>query len=228
MASYIETVVTHPEFFGIKTYCLICGYRFEKFALFGLKPREARCPVCGSLERHRHIYIFILAMYPFLSSKKILHFAPEAILKEIFLSSQAEYYDVDYDPKKATYYADITNIPFADNEFDYIFAFHVLEHIPDDIKAMKELYRVLKPGGTAYLSVPLVANFREDLSITNPEERTRLFGQHDHVRAYDLEKFVERLGLASFNTEMVSSPAAFPKQLADAKLGDRIVLARKL
>ena len=93
---------------------------------------------------------------------------------------------------------------------------------------MKELYRVLKPGGIAYLCVPFRSDMREDLSITDPEERTRFFGQHDHVRCYSFEKFVERLGAAGFNTEMVSDPAAFPKSLKDAMLADKFVLARKI
>lgn len=229
MESYLDTIIRSPEFFGIARYCNICGYRFAKFSQFNqMFPREAQCPVCGSLERHRHIYTHILSMFPFLDGKKVLHFAPERVLKEIFLSSRAEYYDADYDPQKATYRVDITDIPFEENTFDYIFAFHVLEHIPDDIKAMNELYRVLKPAGTAYLSVPLRMSLREDLSITDPEERTRLFGQHDHVRYYDLKTFTERLDAAGFDTEMISDPAAFPKILDQAKFSDKIVFARKI
>lgn len=185
------------------------------------------CPVCNSLERHRHIYIHISAMYPFLKGKHILHFAPEPSLKSIFLNSQAKYYDADINPKRATYQVDMTEIPFDENKFDYIFCIHILEHIPDDIKAMKELYRVLKPGGTAYLCVPLCKNFAEDLSVTEPEERTRLYGQHDHVRYYNFDTFCERLTSVGFNTDHVSTPDHFPEDLKDAKLGDVFVLARK-
>lgn len=228
MKSYFELIFYKPEYYGLYRYCNICGYRFSKFGAFGVRPREAQCPVCGSLERHRHIYIYISAIYPFLQGKNILHFAPEAILKEIFLSSGAKYYDVDIDPKKATYQVDITNIKFEENKFDYIFCIHVLEHIPDDIKAMQELYRVLNPGGTAYLCVPLRKEFSEDLSVTDPEDRTRLYGQHDHVRNYNLATFCERLASVGFNIEHISQPGAFPAGLKDAKLGDTFVIARKL
>ena len=77
MRAYSDVVAKNPELIGNKRYCNICGYRFAKFNPFGLVPREASCPVCGSLERHRHIYIYISAIYPFLKGKKVLHFAPE-------------------------------------------------------------------------------------------------------------------------------------------------------
>ncbi|WP_411330852.1 class I SAM-dependent methyltransferase [Desulfovibrio desulfuricans] len=229
MRSYFEAMARKPEFFGISRYCNICGYRFAKFSLFNnLSPREAQCPICGSLERHRHLFIHIASIYPFLQGKSILHFAPEQILKEIFLSSQAEYYDADIDPEKATYQIDITKILFNDNKFDYVFCTHVLEHIVDDLQAMKELYRVLKFGGTAYLCVPFRKDFAEDISITDPKGRERFFGQHDHVRYYNLDVFCDRLKSVGFNTEKISTPAMFPSGLKDARLGDTFVLARKL
>lgn len=95
MKTYETVIHEHPELQGSSRYCNICGYRFSRFLPFGVKPREAKCPVCGSLERHRHIYIHIASLYPFLNSKRVLHFAPEPILKEIFLKSGAEYFDVD-------------------------------------------------------------------------------------------------------------------------------------
>lgn len=228
MKAYETVIHECPELQGTSRYCNICGYRFSRFFSFGVKPREAKCPLCGSLERHRHLYIHIASLFPFLRNKSILHFAPESILKEIFLASGAQYFDADINPQKATYQIDITNILFDDKRFDYIFCIHVLEHIPDDLKAMRELYRVLKPGGIAYLCVPLKKTFHEDLMITDPMERTRLYGQHDHVRNYDFETFRTRLSDAGFNTDIVSYPASFPAGLADALLGDTIFLARKL
>ena len=218
----------NPELQGGARYCNICGYRFSNFLPFGMPAREAKCPHCGSLERHRHLYIHIASLFPFLQNKSILHFAPEQILKKIFLMSNAEYIDADIDLQKATHQIDITNISFDDQRFDYIFCIHVLEHIPDDLKAMRELYRVLKPGGIAYLCVPLRKTFHEDLTITDPKERTKLYGHHYHVRNYDFETFRTRLSDAGFNTDIVSYPASFPAGLADALLGDPIFLARKL
>ncbi len=150
------------------------------------------------------------------------------MVKALFLQSQAEYYDADIVPGKATYQADITDIPFDDDWFDYVVCFHVLEHIPDDLKAMRELHRVLKPHGTAYLCVPLREEFREDPSVTAPEERARLFGQDDHVRFYNREVFLQRLKKAGFDTSLVSDPSSFPALYNAAKLSDLIVLARKI
>lgn len=227
MKSYLDVMIKNPEFFGLNRYCNICGYRFAKFGLFNrLHPREAQCPVCGSLERHRHLYIYISAIFPTIAGKKILHFAPEPIIKEIFKESPAEYFDADIIPGRASYQADITDIPFEDNFFDYIFCIHVLEHIPDDLKAMRELHRVLKPGGTAFLCVPLSKTLVEDLSITDPKERERVFGQDDHVRRYDRATFQQRLESVNFSLE-ISEAAKLPKTFQDCKLGDVIYLSKK-
>lgn len=226
---YFDFLESHPEFFGFNRYCNICGYRFSKFDTTGvLAIREGRCPVCMSVERHRHLYIHIQSLYPFLDGKKILHFAPEPVFKEIFLKSKAEYFDADIEPNKATYKIDMTDIKFDDNTFDYIFATHVLEHIPDDVKAMTELHRVLKKGGTAYLAVPLRKEFAEDLTITDPKQRELLYGQSDHVRYYNMETFCRRLQIAGFNTDMVSRIDALPSICKESKLSDSYVLARKL
>ena len=227
MQSYINLIHKHPEYIGNNRYCNICGYRFSKFKLFNkLQPREAQCPVCGSLERHRHLYIYLSALFPTIENKKILHFAPESIIKEIFKESPAKYFDADIEDSRATYKEDITNISFEDNFFDYIFCIHVLEHISDDIKAMRELQRVLKPNGIAFLCVPLYENFYEDLTITDPKERERLFGQFDHVRKYDKETFEARLKMANFYFN-ISEPSMFPKTFRDCKLGDSIYISKK-
>ena len=226
MKSYIDVVTKNNEYFGISRYCNICGYRFSKFGNFGIFPREAQCPVCGSLERHRHLFIYISSILYNIEGKKILHFTPEPILKDIFNECSAEYYDADIDKQNATYQQDITNISFEENYFDYVFCIHVLEHINDDIKAMKELYRVLKPGGTAFLCVPLFNKLIEDPSITDPEERTHVFGQRDHVRKYDMITFQNRLKSVNFSIN-ISDPSKFPKRFNDLKLGDRIFIAKK-
>ena len=219
-------MINHNEYFGLSKFCNICGYRFSKFAKFGISQREAKCPVCDSLERHRHLYVYISALFNKLEEKKILHFAPEKILKDIFKSSNSKYYDADIDNKKATYQIDITNIPYEDNFFDYIFCVHVLEHISNDIKAMEEIYRVLHPNGVAFLCVPIFKEFLEDLSVTNAEDRLHLYGQRDHVRKYDINTFKNRLKSVNFSIE-ISDPSKFPTFLKDACLGDYIFICRK-
>ena len=80
---------------------------------------------------------------------------------------------------------DISDIQYPDNTFDVIYCSHVLEHVPDDKKALREFWRVLKIDGWAILQVPITSDVTfEDPTVTSPEERERLFGQHDHVRRY--------------------------------------------
>lgn len=227
MEEYIRTIVNQPEYFGIKRLCNICGFRFARFAPFGQTSREAQCPVCGSLERHRHFYIHLLPLLPFLKGKRILHFAPEQIVKKIIMDSGAEYFDADIVQGRASHQVDITNINFESMFFDYCVAIHVLEHIDDDVKAFAELYRVLKPGGMAFLDSPTRKEAFEDNSIVSEEDRLKSFGQKDHVRWYSQDLFEERIIAAGFNIQR-SEPIFFPKEMREAcLLGDKIVLAKK-
>lgn len=109
---------------------------------------------------------------------------------------------------------DITDIRFPDDSFDLILCSHVLEHVPDDRKAISELFRVLKPGGTAFLLVPIgSARTFEDPSVTDPDERLRFFGQKDHVRQYGPD-FEDRLVEAGFRVTRVESPEMLsPRQI---------------
>ena len=113
------------------------------------------------------------------------------------------YTTTDLESPLADIKADICNLPFDANTYDIIFCNHVLEHIPEDIKAMSELYRVLKPGGMAVLQIPLDQNRDttfEDNSITDRKERTKIFGQYDHVRVYGMDYF-ERLRSVGFEVQ---------------------------
>lgn len=116
-----------------------------------------------------------------------------------------DYTTTDLESPLAEVKADICNLPFDSNTYDIIFCNHVLEHIPEDLKAMSELYRVLKPGGMAIVQIPLDRNREttfEDNSITDREERTRIFGQYDHVRVYGMDYF-ERLQSVGFEAHAV-------------------------
>ncbi len=114
-------------------------------------------------------------------------------------------YHIDLYSPIADVKADICNLPFEDNNFDVILCNHVLEHIPDDKKAMQELFRVLKPGGWGIFQIPQDINRKntfEDNSITDPKERAKIFGQYDHVRIYGLDYF-EKLRSVGFEVEEV-------------------------
>ena len=174
----------------------IDGKSFRKFLPYGYgTPREnVLSPSTLSLERHRLLWLWLERETSFFSEPaKVLHFAPEqAFYKRFRNSAQLEYTTTDLNSPLADVKADICNLPFENNSYDIILCNHVLEHIPDDTKAMQELYRVLKPGGMAILQIPqdLTRELTfEDNSITDREERAKIFGQYDHVRIYGKDYF---------------------------------------
>jgi len=209
--STIYCIYLWPLFTDHNVQCPFCGWQGKEFLPFGVIRREnAKCPKCGSLERHRLFYLYLKKVIPIDRKIKVLHFAPEKILTKLFRSyNNIEYISADIDASKAMVKEDITDISFQDNSFDIIFCSHVLEHIEDDHKAMKELHRVLKPGGFAIIQVPIKDEFNgrkinktyEDFSVSGPEERERLFGQKDHVRIYGRD-YGDRLANAGFKVKI--------------------------
>ncbi len=176
----------------------IDGRSFKKFLPYGyIKQREnVLSPSSLSLERHRLLWLYLKNETGFFSEPlKVLHFAPEQAFHTRFKNlKNLDYTTTDLNSPLADVKADICNLPFADNKFDFILCNHVLEHIPDDTKAMQELYRILKPGGTAILQIPQDLNLEktfEDDSVTNRKERERIFGQYDHVRVYGRDYFAK-------------------------------------
>jgi SAM-dependent methyltransferase len=191
---------------GATEYCPLCDSAF-RFRPFGNPSRlKAQCPGCGSLERHRLLWLWLQQSGVLQRGGRILHFAPEICLARRFLSlAGIEYLSAD---ACITHYAvpgiremDITDIALPDANFDLVIASHILEHVPDDRRAMREVRRVLKPGGTALLLVPFEdrADTYEDWSITTPEGRAAAFGQHDHVRIYGYDDYLSRLRQSGWN-----------------------------
>lgn len=184
----------------------IDGKSFRKFLPYGYgkQRNNVLSPSTLSLERHRLLWLYLERETTFFSSsekKSLLHFAPEQAFYERFkLQKNLEYTTTDIVSPLADVKADICQLPFQDNSFDFIFCNHVLEHIKDDAKAMKELYRVLKPGGMGIFQIPQDLNrattFADD-SITDPKERAKVFGQYDHVRIYGRDYF-DKLRKAGF------------------------------
>ncbi|HPW62561.1 MAG TPA: class I SAM-dependent methyltransferase [Cyclobacteriaceae bacterium] len=190
---------------GNKVECPVCGSHYRKFLPYGrINPRpNALCPKCLSLERHRLIWLYLKEKTNFFSTKlDVLHIAPEPCFMNRFEKQHGEkYITADIESPLAKVKMDIHRIPFPENHFDVVLCNHVLEHVQDDIKAMSEIYRVLKPGGWAIMQVPFFSPVPEityeDTSITNPREREKAFGQGDHVRMFgkDYPKRIERSGL---------------------------------
>lgn len=195
--------------------CPCCTWSGQKFLSFGKPKRlEAQCPRCGALERQRLYILFLQKKLEGVQNLSVLHFAPEEPLKKFFLALPGvRYISADIRPGRAMTVEDITKISHADNSFDFIMCAHVLEHIPDDQKAMKELLRVLKPKGTALLQVPLSGKLttHDDETITSPQERQKYFGQHDHVRYYG-EDYPDRLRAAGFVVEASDFMSTYSKE----------------
>ena len=148
---------------------------------------NAVCPRCYSEDRERLIFLFLQQKRPeiFARRSRLLHVAPErSLLVKLRSSSTIDYVAADLDSPNADVRMDITAITEKDETYDAILCNHVLEHIPDDRKAMAELHRVLRKGGFAILQVPISANASatyEDFSITESAAREEHFGQCDHV-----------------------------------------------
>lgn len=198
---------------GDRRHCNICGKSSRRFLDWGIEKRpEARCPFCGSLERHRLTYEFLRKNTNWLSSEEFccLHVAPERCFREIFRARLGQgYITADLMNPAADFQWDITAIPQPEATFDAIYCSHVLEHVVEDRRAMAEFFRVLKPGGWAVLNVPITANQTiEDPTVTDPQQRLRLYGQSDHVRRYGPD-YIDRLNEAGFNVEIFAADDLF-------------------
>lgn len=191
---------------GTARGCCICGNTCRDFMKFGVPERpNARCPHCRSLERHRLFWAFAEDKTTLFDgkAKSFLHVAPETCLEDRLREKIGRgYLTADYSDPRAMVKMDITDIQYPDESFDVIYCSHVLEHVQDDIGAMKEFRRVLKKDGWAVLLVPITADVTfEDPSVTDPQERLKKFGQEDHVRAYGPD-YIDRLRSAGFHVEM--------------------------
>ncbi len=161
---------------------------------YGNQRNNVLSPSTLSLERHRLLWLYLKNETDFFTApKKVLHFAPEqAFYKRFRNQKNLDYTTTDLNSPLADVKADICDLPFEDNSYDMILCNHVLEHIPDDTKAMQELYRILRPGGMGIFQIPQDLKREktfEDDSITDAKERARIFGQYDHVRVYGRDYF---------------------------------------
>jgi len=189
-------------YLGKSFTCPCCGRRFRKLLTHGIIPRpNARCPRCGSLERHRLLWLYYQQETNLFSENlKVLHFAPEHAFQKVFRRlPNLHYTSADLSKPAAMVKMDMTNIPCATHTFDVVLCNHVLEHIQEDEKAMREMFRVLKPGGRAIIQTPVdpqAAETLEDAGVVSPQDRERLFGHSEHVRVYgrDLTERLARVG----------------------------------
>jgi SAM-dependent methyltransferase len=212
----------------VRMSCPICGYA-GTFLSFGDPPRaRAMCPGCRSLERHRLLHLFLARPgAPSLDDKAILHIAPESHLS-MRLRRNPRYVTGDVSAAGVDRVVDVCAMPFADGEFDVVIANHVLEHVADDGRALREIHRVLGPTGWAILMVPIVEardTTHEDPALEDPAQRRLYFGQEDHVRLYGRD-YLTRLAAAGFRVETFT---ATPRQAVEHGLvpGEKVFAAHR-
>jgi SAM-dependent methyltransferase len=187
---------------GDARYCPICQNTSRRFTSYGAVSRsDARCPWCSSLERHRCEWFYLVRRTDLFDgrAKRVLHIAPEPCL-EVSLRRRfgLNYVTTDLHDEHAMIRMDITNIPFLKNSFDVLLCSHVLIYVPDDLRALSEFYRILKPGGWAILLEHIQPGTTfEDPSIIDPLDRLREYGLYDYIRRYGPD-FIDRVRGAGF------------------------------
>lgn len=190
---------------GKGRWCPVCEKASRKFRESGIVRREdAICIHCGARERHRFAWLYFSKMTNLfdLTPKRMLHVAPERCFESRLRNRLGQdYITADLLNPRAMVRMDIIDIQYPDGYFDVIYCSHVLEHVQDDKKAMREFFRVLKQGGWAILLVPITENRTfEDSSVVDRYERLKIFGQKDHVRRYGTD-YIDRLREAGFKVK---------------------------
>lgn len=202
----LEGAASRFVYFGFAHFCPCCGAHVREF-----KPHyfarsrvlEYVCPICRALPRHRLAHLYIKQMTDLFdgSRKRVLHIAPETdqICRRLKQSKEIEYISADLFRTSVMLRMDVSEIPFRDETFDTIYCSHVLNCVPDDRKAIRELRRILKTDGWAILPVP-IHDSTTTTEVTDPSERTKLFGRDDVLRAYGSD-YEHRLTEAGFEVD---------------------------
>ncbi|MCH2235205.1 MAG: methyltransferase domain-containing protein [Crocinitomicaceae bacterium] len=205
---------------GNNVTCPVCGKSYRKFLSYGssVAHREnVLCPYDLTLERHRAIWLYLNRKTDFFTKPDLtmMHIAPEQCFLDKFKKQEnLKYTTGDLVSPIADLHFDLHAIPLEDNQYEVIFCNHVMEHVKNDLQCMKELYRIMKPGGWGIMQVPIDASRNEtyeDWSITSPEEREKHFWQKDHVRLYGLN-YPNRLEEAGFRVDVVDLSELMPEE----------------
>lgn len=216
-------IVLYKLVINKKCFCVLCARRVSGFlsyrggrknmprlplalGMIGSNVDAFGCPSCGGHDRERHLCLYMQAagFFKEMEGKSVLHFAPERQLAgKIQASNPGKYIKCDLFPDASDVVrVDMLAMDFPDNVFDILIANHVLEHVADDVAALLEIYRVLKPGGYAILQTPYCERLYKswsDPGIDSDAARLEAYGQEDHVRLYgrDIFNIFESSGLVS-------------------------------
>lgn len=201
--------------------CPVCGAHYRRFLPYGYVASRphALCPSCLALERHRLLWLYLTRETDLPTARpRTLHIAPEVCLmrhlRPLFATAPERYVTADLESPLADLHFDVQRIPLDDASFDAVICNHLLEHVADDRQALRELHRVLRPGGWGILLSPVErdrAHTYEDDTITDPDERTRIFGQYDHRRIYGAD-YADRLREAGFEAADIDYAASLTEQ----------------
>jgi len=217
--SYPFKLVAPILYKGNNVECPVCEKSFKKFLSYGSKVAQrdnVLCPYDLTLERHRLMWLYLKDHSNFMTDKlDVLHIAPEQCFHSRFKEqSNLKYLTGDLESPIADMHFDLHSIPLEENRFDVVFCNHVLEHVEDALQCMKELYRVMKPGGWGIMQVPQDITRKEtyeDASITSPEDREKHYWQKDHVRLFGLD-YPEWLKKAGFTVKEFKPTENYTKE----------------
>ena len=223
--------------------CNLCGRRFRKFlptghdldvlteleVIGGGFRENCLCPNCYSVDRDRLVAAWLEDHLPKTEHIRLLHIAPDKNVSAFIMGHNnidyiaGDKFEEGYDYPESVMELDVTSLPFEDESFDLVICNHVLEHVPDDSKAMSELFRVMKIRGRGILQVPIswkIESTLEDPNISDPAEQERRFGQRDHVRIYGPD-YVERLKAAGFKVKVEDYFKEQPQTAVKLKLNPK-------
>lgn len=237
--SYVFKAVAPTFYRGDNVECPVCEKSFSKFLSYGYGKghrENVLCPYDLTLERHRLMWLYLTGHSNFFTSTNrldVLHIAPEQCFHKRFQGQDnLNYLTGDLLSPIADMHFDLHDIPMEDNRFEVVFCNHVMEHVDDPLQCMKELYRVMKPGGWAIMQVPQDYTREvtyEDPTITTPEAREEHFGQYDHVRLFgnDYPQWLEKAGfeVESFDATQFYSEKQYNRFRLNKK--EKLYIARK-
>lgn len=235
--------------YGRRKSCAVCGASVRHFltqgkghpvleqldVVGGMTRPDDVCPICHANDRDRLVMHYLKSEW--LAGRKrpsrVIHLAPEKGLSRLIQSwPDIHYVPGDIEPRRYRHLDDVKRVnlldlPFTDGSVDLFLCNHVLEHIVDDLHAMRQIRRVLSPGGIAILQVPLamgLARTREGDGSESPQDKIRLYGQKDHVRMYAAEDYRTRLETAGFDVERYRASERTPHAVIALSLNPRETL----